>query len=111
VILPFQSSGTTYGIGLNPVSLKWLFLRHGRFIPYMDGSGGGMVTLGRVPPQGSNFNFTATGALGVHILSGSHAWSVDVRLFHISDAFIVPRDPTYNTLEVRVGFGLFRMPK
>ena len=111
LILPFQSSGTTYGIGLNPVSLKWIFERHGRFVPYLDGTAGGMVSHGRVPPQGSNFNFMASGGLGVHILRGRYMWSVDTRVFHISDAFIVARDPTYNMIQVRVGFGLFRPPK
>jgi len=112
VIIPFQSNGATYGFGLDPITTKWNFQRRGNLVPYVEVDGGGMETIGRVPVRGTHWNFTASGALGMQILRGGHVWSVDFRFYHISDAHIDPTgDPTYNALQVRVGFGIFRGPK
>src|SRR5437879_5836792 len=42
VYVVFQPANTAYGLGFNPLGLKWNFERHGRFSPYLD-LGGGVV--------------------------------------------------------------------
>jgi hypothetical protein len=111
VIVPFQSSGTTYGIGLDPIVMKWNLQPRRRVMPYAEIGAGGMATFGRVPPTGSYWNFTASGGMGVQVLRGRYIWSIDCRFYHISDAYIVPKDPTFNTIQLRVGFGIFHHRK
>ena len=51
-------------------------------------------------------NFTSSAAFGLHFL-GEHAWSVDVRYMHISNAGLTSPNPGVNTVQVRLGFGKF----
>jgi hypothetical protein len=111
LIIPFQPNGPTYGFGLDPFTLKWNFQRRGNMIPYAEASAGGMAVLKRVPPNGSYWDFTASGGFGVQILRGRYVWSVDCRFYHVSDAGIIANDPSLNTIEIRLGFGLFRHSK
>ena len=109
--LIFQRTGTVYGGGFDPFALKWDFRTRRHIAPFLEISGGGLFTTAPVPPRGTAFNFTASTALGAHVMRGRHAVSVDVRWFHISNAHIIAFDPGINAVEVRVGFGLFTHPK
>jgi hypothetical protein len=109
--LIFQRTGTVYGGGFDPFALKWDFRTRRHIAPFLEISGGGLFTTAPVPPRGTAFNFTASTALGAHVMRGRHAVSVDVRWFHISNAHIIAYDPGINAVEVRVGFGLFTQPK
>ena len=109
--LIFQRTGTVYGGGFDPFALKWDFRTHRHIAPFLEISGGGLFTTAPVPPRGTAFNFTASTALGAHVMRGRHAVSIDVRWFHISNAHIIAFDPGINAVEVRVGFGLFTHPK
>src|ERR1700680_4004816 len=40
VFLVFQPANTAYGVGFNPLVLKWNFEHQGRFLPYLELSGG-----------------------------------------------------------------------
>jgi hypothetical protein len=111
IIVPFQSSGVSYGLGLDPFVLKWNFQQRGHLIPYMEADAGGIATTARVPPPGSHWNFTASAAVGLQIVRGRNIWSVDCRYYHISDAYIISGDPTFNTIQVRIGFARFRHPR
>ena len=103
----FQPGGTAYGVAVDPVALKWNFDTHGSIVPYIDLDGGALLTNRQVPPGSSRINFTTSGALGMHILGKKFNWSAEVRFMHISNAGIAAENPGINTLQVRVGVGMF----
>ena len=106
--LIFQPHNTAYGVGLNPLNLKWNFVSRGRVVPYLELSGGTLFTTQEVPPGTSKVNFTPAAAFGAHILGKKYAWSVEARYLHISNAGLTVPNPGINTFEVRIGVGEFR---
>lgn len=107
--LIFQRTNTAYGVGLNPLNLKWNFTRRsGRIAPYVELSGGTLFTTTKVPPQTSGVNFTSGAALGTHLLGKQYAWAIEARYLHISNAGLGDLNPGINTFEVRLGIGKFR---
>jgi Lipid A 3-O-deacylase (PagL) len=102
----FQRANTAYGAGVNPVGFKWIFATRGHFAPFLELNGGVLFTTHEVPAGTSNINFTPGAAFGVYYF-GDHAWSVDVRYLHISNAGLTVPNPGVNTVEVRLGFGKF----
>jgi lipid A 3-O-deacylase len=109
--LIFQSRNTVYGVGLNPLNLKWNFAAPGRIHPYLELSGGTLFTTDKVPPRTSKVNFTPSAAIGTHILGENYAWSIEARYLHISNAGLGDLNPGINTFEVRLGIGKFRPGK
>jgi hypothetical protein len=109
--LIFQPANTAYGVGLNPLNLKWNFATRGRLAPYLELSGGTLFTTHDVPPNTSRVNFTSSAALGVHFLGPKHAWALEARYLHISNAGLGDLNPGVNTFEVRLGLGRFRGSK
>jgi lipid A 3-O-deacylase len=114
-VVPFfvvtQSTNTAYGFGVNPFALKWNFASHRRAVPYVDIGGGTLFTNVKVPEGTSHVNFTTSGALGVHFLRSKYDWSAEVRYMHISNAGISRPNPGINTIQVRLGLGMFTQPK
>jgi hypothetical protein len=106
----FQRNGATYGGGVNPFALDWIFVPRHNVAPYVDLGGGTLFTTEKVPPEISHINFTTSGALGLHFIRQKYTWSVDVRYMHISNAGLTVHNPGINTLQVRLGFGMFRQP-
>jgi len=106
--LIFQPTNTAYGVGLNPLNLKWNFVTRGRVVPYLELSGGTLFTTHEVPPGTSKVNFTPAAAFGAHFLGEKYAWSVEARYLHISNAGLTVPNPGINTFEVRLGIGKFR---
>ena len=109
--LIFQPANTAYGVGFNPLGLKWNFQRRGRFSPYLELSGGTLFSDHNVPVGTNDVNFTSAAALGAHVLSAKYNWSVEVRYLHISNAGLTTPNPGINTLQVRLGLGRFFKPK
>ncbi len=107
VFLVTQRSGTAYGDGVNPFAFKWLLDTHRRVVPYFEIGGGTLFTNVKVPENTSRVNFTTGGALGAHFLRKKHNWSAEVRFMHISNASIANLNPGINTIQVRLGLGLF----
>ncbi|MGA7218516.1 MAG: acyloxyacyl hydrolase [Candidatus Sulfotelmatobacter sp.] len=107
VYLIFQPANTAYGVGFNPLGLKWNFVRRGRFSPYFELSGGVVFTNHSVPTYTNDVNFTPSAALGTHILGEKYNWSVDLRYLHISSAGLGNYNPGLNTVQVRLGVGRF----
>ncbi len=103
----FQPGGTAYGAGFDPLGLKWNFSPHRRIQPYAGITGGVVFTNRPTPPGISRVNFIPSAALGMHFLRGKHNWSVEFRYLHISDAGLTAINPGINTLQFRVGLGLF----
>lgn len=106
--LIFQPNHTAYGVGLNPLNLKWNFVTRGRVVPYLELSGGTLFTTQEVPPGTSRVNFTPSAAFGAHFLREKYAWNVEARYLHISNAGLTVPNPGINTFEVRIGVGKFR---
>jgi lipid A 3-O-deacylase len=107
VFMVFQRYNTAYGAGFNPLGLKWDFAARGRIEPYLELGGGVLFTNHQVPIGTSAVNFTPTAALGMHLLGDKHAFSVEVRYLHISNAGLSSPNPGVNTVQVRVGIGKF----
>jgi len=111
VFLLTQRTGTAYGLGLNPFALKWNFVPRRGIVPYIDIGGGTLLSNTQVPPGTSRVNFTPSGAIGVHFLRSKYNWSAEVRYMHISNAGLATPNPGINTIQVRIGVGLFTQPK
>jgi Lipid A 3-O-deacylase (PagL) len=102
----FQRANTAYGAGVNPVDFRWIFATRGRVAPYIELDGGTLFTTHEVPTGTSTVNFTPGAAFGIYFL-GAHAWSLDVRYLHISNAGLTVPNPGVNTVQLRLGFGKF----
>ena len=105
--LIFQPANTAYGVGFNPLGLKWNFERRGRLSPYFELSGGTLFSDHSVPTYTNTLNFTSAAALGTHVLGPKYNWSVELRYLHISNAGLATPNPGLNTVQVRVGVGRF----
>lgn len=104
----FQPANTAYGVGLNPINLKWNFATRGKVVPYVELGGGTLFTTHDVPTGTSGINFTSGLALGTHVLGDRWNWSLEVRYMHISNAGLTEPNPGINTVQVRLGLGKFR---
>jgi hypothetical protein len=107
----FQPGGTAYGIAIVPSVLKWDFVTRDRVVPYFDLDGSVLLTSRDTPPHVSHVNFTPSVAMGVHFLRHKYNWSAEFRFLHISDASLTPHNPGINTVELRMGVGLFTHSK
>ena len=107
----FQPGGSAYGVAVDPVVFKWNFDTHGRIVPYVDLDGGVLFTNRKTPPGTSRLNFTPSGAVGIHLLGKKINWSAEVRYMHISNAGFASQNPGINTLQVRIGVGMFTRPR
>jgi lipid A 3-O-deacylase len=105
--LIFQPANTAYGLGFNPLGLKWNFERRGRFSPYLELGGGVLYTNHNVPTYTNTVNFSPSAAFGTHILGEKYNWSVELRYLHISNAGLATPNPGLNTVQVRLGVGKF----
>ena len=105
--LIFQPANRAYGVGFNPLGLKWNFERRRRLSPYFELSGGTLFSDHSVPTYTNTLNFTSAAALGTHVLGPKYNWSVELRYLHISNAGLATPNPGLNTVQVRVGVGRF----
>jgi len=111
LFLVFQPTNTAYGVGFDPLGLKWNFERHGRILPYLELTGGTVFTNHNVPPGTNTVNFMDQAAFGMHILGANHNVSLELRYMHISNAGLATPNPGVNTVQVRLGIGKFLGPK
>lgn len=107
IFLAFQPTNTAYGIGFDPLGLKWNFQRHGRISPYLELTGGVLFSNHDIPPGTNTVNFMDQAALGMHILGVEHNVSLELRYMHISNAGLATPNPGVNTVQVRLGVGRF----
>lgn len=107
LFLVFQPANTAYGVGFNPLGLKWNFERRGRWSPYLELGGGVLAANRNVPALTNKVNFTPSAALGTHILGAKYNWSLEVRYLHVSNAGLGKFNPGLNTVELRLGVGKF----
>ncbi len=107
IFLVVQKTNTAYGVGVNPFAFKWALDTHTSVVPYFEIGGGTLFTNTKVPEGASRINFTTGGALGLHFLRSRHNISAEVRYMHISNAGLSALNPGINTIQFRLGFGLF----
>ncbi|MFZ0805147.1 MAG: acyloxyacyl hydrolase [Candidatus Sulfotelmatobacter sp.] len=107
IFLIFQPANTAYGVGFDPLGLKWNFERRGRFSPYLELTGGTVFTSHDIPTGTNPVNFMDQAALGSHILGEKYNWSLELRYMHISNAGLGNLNPGINTVQVRLGVGRF----
>ena len=107
----FQPGGTAYGVAIDPFVVKWNIATIGRIVPYLDLDAGALLTSRQIPRGTSRDNFTTSGALGMHILAKKFNWSAEVRYMHISNAGLGSTNPGINTVQIRVGVGMFTHPR
>lgn len=106
-VIVFQPTANSYGPSFDPVVLKWNFATKGRVVPYVETAGGVLFTEQTVPTGTSHVNFTPQAAAGLHFLGNRFNWNVEIRYEHISNAGLVSPNPGINTIQGRIGFGLF----
>jgi len=107
VFFVFQPANTAYGVGFDPLGLKWNFLRRGRLSPFLELTGGTLFTDHNVPTYTNTVNFMDQAAFGVHVLGAKYNVSVELRYMHISNAGLANLNPGVNTVQVRLGVGRF----
>ena len=107
VFFIFQPANTAYGVGFDPLVLKWNFQRHGRASPFLELTGGALFTDHNVPTNTNTVNFMDQAALGMHILGPKYNVSLELRYMHISNAGLANLNPGINTVQVRLGVGRF----
>ncbi|HLV86166.1 MAG TPA: acyloxyacyl hydrolase [Candidatus Sulfotelmatobacter sp.] len=107
VFLVFQPANTAYGVGFDPLGLKWNFVRHRNISPYLELTGGVLFTDHNVPTNTNSVNFMDQAALGMHLLRPRYNMSLEVRYMHISNAGLGNLNPGVNTVQVRLGIGKF----
>ena len=107
VFLIVQKTNTAYGVGINPFSFKWALATRSSVVPYLEIGGGTVFTNTNVPEGTSRVNFTSGGAFGLHFLRSKYNIGTEVRYMHISNAGLATPNPGVNTIQFRLGFGLF----
>lgn len=107
MFLIFQPANTSYGVALDPITLKWNFAARGSIAPFMELNGGVLFTNHNVPTGTNTVNFASSLALGTHILQQKYNWSIEARYMHISNAGLAVPNPGINTVQVRLGIGRF----
>jgi lipid A 3-O-deacylase len=107
VFVVLQKTNTAYGVGVNPFAFKWALDTHDSMVPYLELGGGTLFTNTKTPEGTSRINFTTSAALGLHFLCSKHNLSTEVRFMHISNAGLATPNPGINTIQFRLGFGLF----
>jgi lipid A 3-O-deacylase len=107
IFLVVQKTNTAYGVGVNPFAFKWALDTRKSVVPYFELGGGTLFTNTKVPEGTSHVNFTSSGALGLHFLRSKHNISAEIRYMHISNAGLATPNPGINTIQLRLGFGLF----
>ncbi|HEX4546514.1 MAG TPA: acyloxyacyl hydrolase [Candidatus Acidoferrum sp.] len=107
VFVVVEKANTAYGVGLNPFAFKWALDTRRNVVPYFEIGGGTLFTNAKVPEGTSRINFTTSAALGLHFLRSKYNISTEVRFMHISNAGLATPNPGINTMQFRLGFGLF----
>jgi hypothetical protein len=87
-LLGIAEPTSAYGVGVTP-KVVYTLTSFGRLKPYVEGGGGPIWTNfdGRIPEQGSDFNFLVWGGAGANYdLTARWALNAGLRFSHISNA-------------------------
>ena len=103
-----QKTNTAYGASIDPFAFKWILNSPKKVKPFFQIEGGVLFSNKDVPEGTSQINFTTSGGFGAHFLGKKHNFSAEVRFQHISNAGMTNPNPGINTIQLRIGFGVFR---
>ena len=99
-----------YGVEFDPIVGRWNFSKRGQSVPYLEMAGGLVLTSRHIPPgQTSNFNVVPKIGFGWQIFRDRQR-SIDVGLnvWHLSNAWTAPRNPSVNGFQLTVGYHWFK---
>jgi lipid A 3-O-deacylase len=100
-----------YGLGVNPLVMKWNFTRSERAIPYFLAQGGFLWSADNVPSGNtSKINFTSGAGVGLnYFLRPGRSVNCDVRATHLSNASLGAHNPGVNaSLQFAVGYNWWK---
>ena len=105
--------GTFTGVSLTPIILRWNFLPHGRWAPWVQGAGGLIYTTHKFPPNQlvphggtSVWNFSPQGGAGFqYFVSPRRSIMFSANAVHISSASLGDRNPGVNaSVQFQIGY-------
>jgi hypothetical protein len=99
------------GGAFDPVVFRWNSALHTSwFEPYLEGTGGGVVTNANLPPgRTSSFNVTARGGGGLYLFTKRRqAIDVGFQWSHMSNANLGLWNPEFNGLQLRIGYHWYK---
>ena len=100
-----------YGIGFDPIILRWnSTVERRRILPFLELAGGGVHTNKNLPAgDTSNFNISARAGGGLRIaVPRAQALEIGRRWSHLSNANLGNRNPEFNGIQVSLGWHWFR---
>lgn len=100
-----------YGLGVNPLVMKWNFTRSRKAIPYFLAQGGLLWSADNVPPGNtSKINFTSGAGVGInYFLRPGRSVNWDVRATHLSNASLGAHNPGVNaSLQFVIGYNWWK---
>jgi hypothetical protein len=103
--------GNVYGLGVNPLIMKWNFTRGQKTIPYFLAQGGMLHTSVKVPPGNtSTVNFTSGAGIGFnHFLKPGRSVNFDLRATHLSNASLGDHNQGVNaSLQLSLGYNWWK---
>ena len=109
----FETYGNqrTHGFGFDPVILRWnSALRKNGISPYVELSGGAVVTPVNLPPGNtSSFNFMAKGGGGIDCHTRARqALDIGVHWSHISNANLGVENYEFNGVQVNIAYHWYK---
>jgi hypothetical protein len=100
--------GSTWGIGVTPLTWRWNFDPRGKVAPFAELAGGLLWTRDAVPLETTRGNFTAHASYGLRYFVGPHHAFVARYVFHhISNGNRLEKNPGVNAHAFQVGFSVF----
>ena len=100
-----------YGVGVNPLVMKWNFTRGHKLIPYFLAQGGVLWSSHNVPPGNtSRFNFLSGPGVGFnYFLKPGRSVSFDLRATHLSNASLGAHNPGVNSsMQISIGYNWWK---
>jgi len=99
-----------YGFEVDPVEFRWNFVRTGKAAPYFEMAGGIVVTNSKIPPgDTSTLNIVPKIGVGWQIFTRpQRSFEVSLCAWHLSNAWIAPRNPSINGLQLTIGYHWFK---
>jgi Lipid A 3-O-deacylase (PagL) len=102
-----------YGGGINPVSLKFNFVRQSRVQPFFTSTAGFVTSVKPVPvpvtgEEQFNFDFDFGGGVQVFDSSRTRAWMVGYKYKHISNAYRGEINPGVDLNVIFVGYSFLK---
>jgi len=97
---------TAHGVDVAAL-LKYNSWTGTKLTPYLPGGGGLSYASIRVPPGGTNFNFTLQAGLGLHYaMNHQSTFNFEWRYQHFSNGDISPPNPSLNAIIFLLGFSV-----